>query len=152
MGSLNYIKGDLIKTEARVIVHGCNCFCNMGSGVAKAIKLHFPEAFQADQETTRGDKKKLGTISYAESKGKLVVNAYTQHGYGHQARQIKGKSDLFEYRKFVSCLAAIRELTSEDDTIAFPKIGAGLAGGDWDKIEEMIRKGLHDRNVLIHVI
>ena len=39
---MKIIKGDLIKLalqgEFDVIVHGCNCFCTMGAGIAKSIK------------------------------------------------------------------------------------------------------------------
>ena len=43
------IKGDLIKLAIKgdfdVIIHGCNCFCTMGAGIAKSIKTAFPEAY-----------------------------------------------------------------------------------------------------------
>ena len=39
---MNKIKGDLIKFAINgkfdVIIHGCNCFCTMGAGIAKTIK------------------------------------------------------------------------------------------------------------------
>ena len=35
---INYVDGDLIKLAKQgrfdVIVHGCNCFCQMGAGIA----------------------------------------------------------------------------------------------------------------------
>ena len=62
--------GDLIQLALAgsfdVIVHGCNCQCAMGKGIALAIKQQFPEAYDADQRTVRGDPDKLGTITYAE--------------------------------------------------------------------------------------
>ena len=62
------IQGDLIKLavagEFDVIVHGCNCFCTMGAGIAKTIKQKFPTAYQADLATIKGDKTKLGAVSY----------------------------------------------------------------------------------------
>jgi O-acetyl-ADP-ribose deacetylase (regulator of RNase III) len=43
-------EGDLIKKakegEFDLIVHGCNCFCTMGGGIAKGIKREFPEAYR----------------------------------------------------------------------------------------------------------
>ena len=39
------VKGDLIHLalagEFDVIVHGCNCYCTMGVGIAKTIKQKF---------------------------------------------------------------------------------------------------------------
>lgn len=93
---MRVVNGDLIKLaqagEFDVIVHGCNCFCTMGAGIAKAIKSAFPAAFQADLQTPNGDKAKLGTYSSAVIEtgyGQLtVINAYTQfnwRGNGNKA-------------------------------------------------------------------
>ena len=84
------IKGDLIKLALNgdfdVIVHGCNCFCAMGKGIALTIKKVFPEAYQADLKTVKGDKEKLGHYSSATVQRNghqiTVVNAYTQYNYG----------------------------------------------------------------------
>ena len=84
------IKGDLIKLAIKgdfdVIIHGCNCFCTMGAGIAKSIKAAFPEAYKADMETLKGDKEKLGNFSAANIKRNgqeiTIVNAYTQYHYG----------------------------------------------------------------------
>ena len=68
-GRMQVIRGDLIALAQDghfdVIVHGCNCQCTMGAGIAKAIKEAFPEALEADKGTTKGDRNKLGTLSTA---------------------------------------------------------------------------------------
>lgn len=79
-------QGDLIDKaragEFDVIVHGCNCFCTMGAGIAKTIKQVFPTAYQADKATSLGDKAKLGQYFSAqvEVNGKplVIINGYTQ--------------------------------------------------------------------------
>lgn len=42
------VQGDLIELALNgvfdVIVHGCNCQCTMGAGIAKSIRAKFPEA------------------------------------------------------------------------------------------------------------
>ncbi len=62
---MNVVHGDLIKLaltgEFDVIIHGCNCQCEMGAGIAKAIKSTFPEAYQADLETEEGSRDKFRT-------------------------------------------------------------------------------------------
>jgi len=44
---MKIVEGDLIKMalggEFDLIVHGCNCFCTMGAGIAKTIREYFPE-------------------------------------------------------------------------------------------------------------
>ena len=39
-----------------------------------------------------------------------------------------------------------------DYKVGLPKIGAGLAGGDWKIIETMIESVLHDCDVTIYVL
>ena len=83
------IVGDLLKlaNDGRfdVIVHGCNCYCTMGAGIAKAIRDQYPAAYEADLKTEKGNRDKLGTYSSADVSGGdyrfTVVNAYTQFHY-----------------------------------------------------------------------
>ena len=145
---LSYIKGDLIKMAQQgdfdVVIHGCNCFNTMGAGIAKSIKKVFPEAFEADDQTTKGDIKKLGTISIAKINDKLtVVNAYTQYTYSRSGKP-------FDYDAFAKCLDEVK-LKFTGKKIGMPKIGAGLAGGDWDKIESIIVEKLKNEDVTVVV-
>lgn len=140
------IKGDLIQLALEgkfdVIVHGCNCFCTMGAGIAKGIKANFPEAYQADLQTNKGDKDKLGTIIFAKvitTHGTLiVVNAYTQYDY-------KGKGRKVDYDAVRSAFEKIKQQFS-GKRIGYPAIGAGLAGGDWNIISDLIEEVLSDEN------
>ena len=84
---MKIIEGDLIllalEGKFDLIVHGCNCFCTMGAGIARTIKEHFPEAYEADLGTVKGDKSKLGNLTSAlalRNNYKItVVNGYTQY-------------------------------------------------------------------------
>jgi len=143
---MKIIKGDLIKLALEgkfdVIVHGCNCYCTMGAGIAKTIKSVFPEAYKADCITEKGSKDKLGTYSHAtiEKNGNkiTVINAYTQHDY--KDRGVKADYDAIRsvFKKLKSNYSGKR--------IGYPKIGAGLAGGDWKQISKIIDEELIDEN------
>ena len=146
---IKYADGDLIKKalkgEFDVIVHGANCFCTMGAGVARSIKFHFPEAFRVDAGTTKGSKAKLGTFTCAEvfngGKPLVVVNAYTQYKFW-------GNKVNFNYDAFSSCLKEIRK-TFHGKRIGMPMIGAGLAGGNWKRIAEILRQELGEEDVTV---
>ena len=132
------VKGDLIALalggEFNVIVHGCNCQCAMGKGIAKTIKTRFPEAYQADLKTNKGDREKLGTISFttvnSEEQKLTIVNAYTQFDW-------RGKGSKVDYAAIKSCFMRIKDKFS-GSRIGYPAIGAGLAGGDWKRIATII--------------
>jgi len=136
------MSGDLIELallgEFDVIVHGCNCCCTMGAGIAKQIQLVFPEAYEADLKTKRGDRTKLGTISFATveiNKTKItIVNAYTQFGFG------RGKLQT-DYSALRSAMKEVK-LKFSGKKIGYPKIGAGLGGGNWCTIAGIIDEEL----------
>lgn len=121
-----------------VLVHGCNCFCSMGAGVARLIQEEFPEAYAADLVTSKGDRRKLGNYSHATVKRGhytlTIVNAYTQFHF-------QGEPCLVDYQAIRKVFAKIRE-DFTGKRIAFPKIGAGLGGGDWQKIASIIGEEL----------
>ena len=106
----------------------------MGAGIAKSIRGTFPEAYEADRQTGRGDKRKLGTLSFAnvERNGNeiTIVNGYTQFHW-------RGSGVLADYDAIRSVMKAIKRQFS-GKRIGYPKIGAGLAGGDWLIISQII--------------
>lgn len=143
---MNTKKGDLIQLaiegEFDVIVHGCNCFCAMGAGIAKTIKQNFPEAYQADLNTIKGDKSKLGEITWSKSKTKsgelIVVNGYTQFHWKGRGRKVDYEAVRLVFKNVKKNFSGLK--------IGYPAIGAGLAGGDWEVISKIIEEELVGEN------
>lgn len=135
-------KGDLIQKakagEFDVIIHGCNCFCTMGAGIAKTVKQVFPSAYQADLATVAGDKAKLGTYSSAQvevnHKALVIINAYTQY-------QWRGAGRKADYEAIRQVFRLVKKQYA-GKRIGYPAIGAGLAGGDWAIIAAIIEEEL----------
>ena len=135
--NMQVVKGDLLEMAESgmfdVIVHGCNCQHTMVAGIAKQIKARFPQAFEADLQTQKGSTK-LGTASVArisiEQRILIIVNGYTQihwRGSGVKVSYDAVRSVMQKVKKDFSGLR-----------IGYPKIGAGLAGGEWSRIEAII--------------
>jgi len=141
---MKILRGDLVDYAATgrfdVIIHGCNCFHTMGAGIAKLIASQFPEALIADKETSHGDISKLGSYSTAKvlrgATKFTIVNAYTQH-------QWRGRGRKVSYDAIQSCFEKI-STEFKEARIGYPQIGAGLAGGDWDIISDIIDEALSD--------
>jgi O-acetyl-ADP-ribose deacetylase (regulator of RNase III) len=157
---IKYVKGDIFKGGDDVIVHGCNCICNMGAGIALQVQKYYPEAFEADKATKYGDESKLGTYSswtgpnkFFPEKDITIVNAYTQFSiFKRDFRNSRfSKDDLFEYDHFGKLVVDIRN-DFEGKSIAFPKIGAGLAHGDWELIKSMINCAFDDIEVKVYIL
>jgi O-acetyl-ADP-ribose deacetylase (regulator of RNase III) len=138
------MKGNLIDLAEQghfnVIVHGCNCFHTMGAGIAKEIKQRYPQAYEVDCiHTEKGDQRKLGNFTWQRVVGPIghefiIVNAYTQFHYGR-------KGCLMDYTAMQKVFERIGDRYS-NATIGYPRIGAGLGGGDWDIIQKIIDFGL----------
>lgn len=134
---LTTIKGDLLSATEDAIGHGCNCRKTMGSGVAKALRAKWPEVYAADYDfNDLKGRDRIGSFSTVSVDGKQVYNIYTQVDY--MPRNI----DHFEYVGFKIGLAKVfTDMKAHGlKTLALPKIGAGLAGGDWTKIEAIIKE------------
>ena len=138
---MKIVKGDLIKLAKEghfnAIIHGCNCFHTMGAGIAAQIKKQFPLAYEADCLTEYGDKTKLGNYTFAKHGDLTIINAYTQYAFGSGMNV-----DYDAIDKAFERIAKNFSLYK----IAYPKIGAGLGGGDWSIIEKIIEKRLDGLN------
>lgn len=150
---MDVIEGNLLdmaeEGEFDIIVHGCNCFHKMGSGIAKQIATRYPHIEDIDFSTQYGSKEKLGNFSYGRVQGInrtsfILVNAYTQYKWS-------GVKDVFEYKafdKFLNRLCgfsyAIHETKESVVKIGFPMIGCGKACGNKDKILASLRKFSED--------
>jgi len=139
---MNSIKGDLLNifenNQCEVLVHGCNCFCTMGSGIARLIANKYPQAYESDKKTIKGDKSKLGTNTYCNIDNKYIVNAYTQYNYGKDSDIV-----YVNYEALKNCFSIIKKHFS-GMIIAYPKIGCGLANGDWNIVSTIIDEQLKD--------
>ena len=138
------VEGDLVKMSDSfdVICQGCNCFLTMGAGIAKAIKLKFPEAYEVDCETKKGDRTKLGTITFTKNTTPVVVNCYSQFNYGREKKQ------YCSYEAIRSCMQNIKQQFT-GKKIGMPRIGCNLAGGDYEIVKKIIEEELGDEDVTI---
>lgn len=147
------IEGDLIALARRgefdAITHGCNCFSNMGAGIAVAMKRAFGcDNFRLESPMTRGDINKLGQIDFevkgiSPDKSVIIINSYTQYMPSVQFKPL-------DYEALTLCMRKINHIF-KGKHIGLPKIGAGLAGGDWERIKEIIKTELKDCDVTVVV-
>jgi len=140
---IEYREGNLLKSDMEVIVHGCNCFNTFGAGIAKQIRSIYPEANETDQKTQKGDRNKLGTCTTAISNDKLIINAYTQFHYSRNTKTV-------DYDAIKSVMYEIDEIVPQNTTIGMPRIGCGLAGGDWNIVEKILDEAFTDRRIFIY--
>jgi O-acetyl-ADP-ribose deacetylase (regulator of RNase III) len=155
----NEVKGDLIKLakagEFDVVAHGCNCFCVMGRGVAPQMATAFGcNRFRMEDKNTAGDINKLGQIDWevlniavGNSEFDImdhdltVVNVYSQYTPNVALKPL-------DYEALTLGLRKINHIF-KGKHIGLPQIGAGLAGGDWTRIKQIIQTELRDMDVTV---
>tara|TARA_R100000951_G_C2653160_1_gene185157 strand:+ start:8651 stop:9118 length:468 start_codon:yes stop_codon:yes gene_type:complete len=137
------VKANLLDTECEFIAHGVNCQNKMGSGVAKAIFSRYPEIKKSYHKyyesnihlALNGAEDFLTTVQPVEvHDGKVVFNLFTQEYYGYDGKQ------YVSYEAIEECFRLLAEECDYCTEVAIPKIGCGLAGGDWEIVKELINR------------
>jgi O-acetyl-ADP-ribose deacetylase (regulator of RNase III) len=132
---IRYITGDLLGAAQKVIIHGCNNHGVMGSGVARQIRGRWPNVYEVYALKHKVFGLDLGDIlPVATLDDKIIVNCITQDGFGRDGKQ------YVSYDAIEQCLQKINNRVDDWQVseIAMPRIGAGLGGGDWTVIEQII--------------
>jgi len=149
---ITYVKGDIFLGKEDVLVHGCNCFHTMGSGVAAKVKEYYPEAFEADKtlEDSYGLVTKLGHYTFVTLEHKVyppkpitVINAYTQYKYGVDTAHA-------EYSAIYQVMGHICSDVPDNKSIAMPKIGCGLGGRDWAVVEKILNTVFWSQEIFVY--
>lgn len=122
-----------------LVVHGCNAQGVMGSGVAKVVRNDFPAAYYEYVRKYEESGLKLGdVIPVMVLPSRYIINAITQEFYGRDGKR------YVNYHAIEVCFGQVRKFVDQNgiETINYPKIGAGLGGGNWDEIAAIIDEQL----------
>jgi O-acetyl-ADP-ribose deacetylase (regulator of RNase III) len=132
-----YIKGDVrypIGDGIKIIPHICNDIGRWGRGFVLSLseKWKLPEKiYRSESNYNLGDIKVIKVEDDI-----LIINMIAQH----KLKSYNNKTPL-DYYALECCLYKCQEYANKLNTkVSFhmPKIGAGLGGGDWIKIEKII--------------
>lgn len=134
---------DILAVEEGIIAHQVNLQGVMGAGLAKQIRLKYPEVYQSYSYWCKSGKLTLGSNQYLKvSDGLWICNMAAQKSYGRDKR----------YTNYDALRLCLRELnaTAGSLPVYLPYgIGCGLAGGDWGVVLPMIETVFRDRDVTI---
>lgn len=151
---MQVIYGDILNSNADVIVHQVNCQGVMGKGLAKQIREAYPEVYEqylylCKEYKDYGCKthELLGMTEIVRvGFNRFVANLFAQEYYG------SGKKCYTDYDALRKCLATVNSEFA-GKVVAVPyKLGCGLAGGNWDIVSKIIEETLTDCRVKIYRI
>jgi len=153
MKKIEYINGDATDPKGdgpKILVHICNDIGGWGKGFVMAISNRWAQPEKAYREWYKSQKNfGLGKVQLVKVEDNLwIANLIGQHMIN------KDKSGLppIRYESLKMGLGEVGEF-AEDMTasIHMPRIGCGLAGGKWEKVENIIREELIANNIKVTV-
>lgn len=146
---ITYIKGDATKPIGegeKLILHVCNDIGRWGKGFVVAIS----KKWKKPEQIYRRNKKDLGLVEVVRVESDIyVINMIAQRGIG---REWMTKTYL-DYEALKECLKKVNvwiDKKKEDYTIHMPRIGCGLGGGEWGRVEEIIIEILNDKEIYVY--
>ena len=155
---INYIIGDAAKPvladkETGVLVHCCNDIGTWGAGFVLALSKRWSAPEAAYRAWSKGGGQgevpfKLGQVPFVLVEQNLwVANLIGQHGVGKQS----GIPPI-RYEAIREGLKQVATFATEHNAgIHMPRLGSGLAGGDWQIISQIISEELVNRHIRVTV-
>jgi len=158
---LQYLTGDATQPVGgghKLIIHVCNDVGAWGRGFTTSLNYRWPVvemAFRAwhlgstDLERLKAfmtGSFKLGAVQFVDVNDAITIaNMVAQHGLGRANEPIR-------YDALRECLGHVEEYCWDGkQTIHAPKFGAGLAGGDWDRIRKITEVALCERGIPVAI-
>ena len=144
MTQITYITGDV--TEPLLCGNDCivqvvNNVGAYGAGVSGAIAKKWPRVKESFDNSVRA----LGIVNWVQVEEAIFVgNMYAQNGLRSKTNQ-----KPLRYGCLAECLLSVRQCRFA--YVHMPKIGCGLAGGDWNIVSEIIQDTLVDYGVEVYV-
>lgn len=155
MKKITYLKGDATSPQAsgiKIIAHICNDIGGWGKGFVLAISKRWPEPEKAYRDWHRNKAKNnftLGEIQVIQ----VEPYIYVANMIGQRGTKVGRSTGVpVRYEAIETCLRKLaEEAKTLNASIHMPRIGCGLAGGKWEKIEPIIEKTLLKDGIDIYV-
>ncbi|WP_329459135.1 macro domain-containing protein [Streptomyces sp. NBC_01497] len=151
---VRYVEGDAtapVASGPRIIAHVCNDVGGWGAGFVVALSRRGPEPEAAYRTWYRGratNDFRLGAVQLVPVQVDMwVANMIGQHGL----RRAGGRPPV-RYEAIEEALGRLAEHALRlGASVHMPRIGCGLAGGEWSRVEPLLRAGLGERGVPVTV-
>src|SRR5262245_7130756 len=154
MGQITYLKGDATCPQAKgpkLICHVCNDLGRWGKGFVLALSRRWKEPeehYRAWYAQRQANDFGLGAVQLVQVEPSVwVANMVAQRGVK------RGSSGPpIRYEAVAECLRKVAvEAAQRGASVHMPRIGCGLAGGEWSRIEPLIEEHLCGQGLSVTV-
>ncbi|MEV6177500.1 macro domain-containing protein [Streptomyces sp. NPDC052015] len=154
MSEITYVRGDATAPSVKgvkVIAHVCNDIGGWGKGFVLALSRRWPEpeaAYRAWHRRRASNDFGLGAVQLVQVEPYVwVANMVAQRGV-----RTGSKGVPVRYEAIDAALARLAGEAAElDASVHMPRIGCGLAGGKWSRVEPLITERLVRRGIAVTV-
>ena len=158
VGMIHNISGDaLIACKGGILCQQTNYFGVMGAGIAAAIKvklLSHDNYMSYVHVCKKLGRKILGLVQFLDTPdGTVVANCFSQDDKAnvYPTGRISPSTD---YKAVKACMESVRsnaEILNKSVYIPY-KYGCGIAGGDWNKVQDIINDVFKDSTVDVYIV
>lgn len=161
MPEIHYLEGDAtdpVGSGPRILAHICNDYGGWGRGFVLALSARDKRPEEMYRRCVHQTVTPLGEtyMSLFDPSGYghadvdiFVANMVAQHGNKSIENPV-----AVSYKALWECLGNVGEEAADmGASVHMPRIGTGLGGGDWTKIENLVRRALvelHGRDVFVY--
>ncbi|MBT2401439.1 macro domain-containing protein [Streptomyces sp. ISL-100] len=154
MSGISYVRGDATAPQGKgvkIIAHVCNDLGGWGEGFVLAISRRWPEpeaAYRRWHRERAGNDFGLGAVQFVQAGPYVwVANMVGQRGIRTGSQGVPVRYDAID-----AALEAVAAKAAElGASVHMPRIGCGLAGGKWSRIEPLIGERLVMRGLAVTV-
>lgn len=150
MEALRVVRGDATSPQAagpKIIAHVCNDLGGWGMGFVVAISRRWPEPERAYRQWHRDRASNdfgLGAAQLVQ----VLPDTWVANMIGQHGMRTGSKGPPIRYEAVERCLSTVGDSALElGASVHMPRIGTGLAGGRWDRIEPIIVEQLCARDI-----
>lgn len=150
MKRIDFIKGDatLPKIDlpgVHVIAHCCNDVGQFGAGFVVPLAKQYPGVKQDYKSYIKNTENPLGTVFMFKTKNEnlWIANIIGQHGLV----PINGEPPVRYSALKEGFLQTVKFFKTEQIHFHMPRLGCGLAGGEWSNVETILNEILLFNNV-----
>lgn len=140
---LQFHRTSLMTSPAQTVVNTVNTVGVMGKGVAAAFKERYPDMFVEYKALCRQDGLSPGSLWLWKGPDQWVLNFSTKKHWRNPSKIEYVRDGLLEFRERYEELG-IRE-------IAFPRLGCGNGGLDWDEVRPLMVEMLEDLPITVFI-
>jgi len=148
--SIIFVSGNVFDAfkdyDVQAIGHGANCVGVMGAGVAASIANRFRHNYLEYRQRCLAKPRQFNPgdlFAWCSPEGHWVLNLATQDQPGPNAK--------LEYIEQALKKVVVWAGENSVERAAFPRIGAGIGGLDWDDVRQLMKCCFESSSLMVYV-